>query len=132
MESQLEHYQKILIMFKIVTVIELICLFIEMMAAVQTKSPLFYGFSFMFLAFVIVFVKITLHTGDIIHELTERKTGIEEPRNRNISVLLPIGFLCNSCALMIQDSVSSYIKMPIQIIAIILMIVGIYKTAKRR
>lgn len=131
-DSQIEHYKKILVMFKTVTIIELTCLFLEIMAAVQTSNPLFYGLSFMILAFVIVFVKITFHTGDIIHELTERKTGIEEPRNRNISVLLPIGLLCNSCALMIQDSVSSYIKMAIQIIAIILMLVGIYETAKRR
>lgn len=131
-ESQMEHYQKILIMFKLVTVIELICLFIEMMAAIQTKNPLFYGFSFLILAMVIAFLKITFHTGDIIHELKERKTGIEEPRNRNVSVLLSIGLVCNGCALMIQDSVFSFIQMPIQIIAIILMLVGIYKTVKKR
>lgn len=56
---------------------------------------------------------------------------IEEPRNRNVSAFLVIGLLFNSCTLIIQDSVSSYIKLTIQILAIIFMIVGIYQTAQK-
>ncbi|MCI5597636.1 MAG: DUF2812 domain-containing protein [Lachnospiraceae bacterium] len=131
-ESQIEHYRKIQIMFKVVTVIELICFFTELFAAVQSQSHIFYGCAFFILAFVVAFMSITFRTGDIIHELKERQTGIEEPRNRNISVFLPIGLLCNSVALLIQDSVSEYIKLPIQVIAIIFMLIGIYKTAQKR
>lgn len=130
-DSQIEHYQKIKKMFKIATIIELICLFIEIFLAVQTGIPLLWGFVFLILAIVLVLIKITLHTGDIIHELNERKTGIEEPGNRKVSMLLVIGLLLNSCAMIIQDSVSPYIKLPVQILAIIFMLVGIYQTAKK-
>lgn len=131
-DSLIEHYSKIIVMFKAVTVLELICLFLEILSAVQLQSPFAWGAVFLVLAFVLAFVKITLHTGDIIHELKERKTGIEEPRNKNISVFLAIGLLFNSVALLIQDSVSSYIKLPIQIVAIILMLIGIFQTMSNR
>ncbi len=131
-DSQIEHYQKIKKMFKIITIIELTCLFMEIFSATRTGSPFLWGFVFLILAFSLAFIKITLHTGDIIHELNERKTGIEEPRNRNVSAFLMIGFLLNSCALIIQDSVSIYTKRTIQILAIVFLIVGIYQTAQKR
>ena len=131
-DSQIEHYKKIRNMFKAVTVIELICLFIELFSASMTKSPLLWSFVFLILAIIIAFVNITFRTNDIIHELTERKTGIEEPRNRSISIFLIIGLLLNSCVLMMKDSIPSYIVCPLQLIVIVLMLVGVYQTARKR
>lgn len=131
-DSQIEHYKKIRNMFKAVTVIELICLFIELFSASMTKSPLLWSFVFLILAIIIAFVNITFRTNDIIHELTERKTGIEEPRNRSISIFLIIGLLLNSCVLMMKDSIPSYIVCPLQLIVIALMLVGVYQTARKR
>ena len=104
-DSQIEHYKKIRNMFKAVTVIELICLFIELFSASMTKSPLLWSFVFLILAIIIAFFNITNRTNDIIHELTERKTGIEEPRSKSISIFLIIGLLLNSCVLMMKDSI---------------------------
>lgn len=131
-DSQIEHYKKIRNMFKAVTVIELICLFIELFSASMTKSPLLWSFVFLILAIIIAFVNITNRTNDIIHELTERKTGIEEPRSRSISIFLIIGLLLNSCVLMMKDSIPSYIVCPLQLIVIALMLVGVYQTARKR
>ena len=131
-DSQIEHYKKIRNMFKAVTVIELICLFIELFSASMTNSPLLWSFVFLILAIIIAFFNITNRTNDIIHELTERKTGIEEPRSRSISIFLIIGLLLNSCALMMKDSIPSYIVCPLQLIVIALMLVGVYQTARKR
>ena len=131
-DSQIEHYKKIRNMFKAVTVIELICLFIELFSASMTNSPLLWSFVFLILAIIIAFFNITNRTNDIIHELTERKTGIEEPRSRSISIFLIIGLLLNSCVLMMKDSIPSYIACPLQLIVIVLMLVGVYQTARKR
>ncbi len=131
-DSQIEHYKKIRNMFKAVTVIELICLFIELFSASMTKSPLLWSFVFLILAIIIAFVNITFRTNDIIHELTERKTGIEEPRSKSISIFLIIGLLLNSCVLMMKDVMPEYIVCPIQILVIALMLVGVYQTARKR
>ena len=131
-DSQIEHYKKIRNMFKAVTVIELICLFIELFSAYMTNSPLLWSFVFLILAIIIAFFNITNRTNDIIHELTERKTGIEEPRSRSISIFLIIGLLLNSCVLMMKDSIPSYIVCPLQLIVIVLMLVGVYQTARKR
>ena len=131
-DSQIEHYKKIRNMFKAVTVIELICLFIELFSASMTNSPLLWSFVFLILVIIIAFFNITNRTNDIIHELTERKTGIEEPRSRSISIFLIIGLLLNSCVLMMKDSIPSYIVCPLQLIVIALMLVGVYQTARKR
>ena len=131
-DFQIEHYKKIRNMFKAVTVIELICLFIELFSASMTNSPLLWSFVFLILAIIIAFFNITNRTNDIIHELTERKTGIEEPRSRSISIFLIIGLLLNSCVLMMKDSIPSYIVCPLQLIVIVLMLVGVYQTARKR
>lgn len=131
-DSQIEHYKKIRNMFKAVTVIELICLFIELFSASMTNSPLLWSFVFLILAIIIAFFNITNRTNDIIHELTERKTGIEEPRSKSISIFLITGLLLNSCVLMMKDSIPSYIVCPLQLIVIVLMLVGVYQTARKR
>ena len=131
-DSQIEHYKKIRNMFKAVTVLELICLFIELFSASMTNSPLLWSFVFLILAIIIAFFNITNRTNDIIHELTERKTGIEEPRSRSISIFLILGLLLNSCVLMMKDSIPSYIVCPLQLIVIVLMLVGVYQTARKR
>lgn len=131
-DSQIEHYKKIRNMFKAVTVIELICLFIELFSASMTNSPLLWSFVFLILAIIIAFFNITNRTNDIIHELTERKTGIEEPRSRSISIFLILGLLLNSCVLMMKDSIPSYIVCPLQLIVIVLMLVGVYQTSRKR
>ena len=131
-DSQIEHYKKIRNMFKAVTVIELICLFIELFSASMTNSPLLWSFVFLILAIIIAFFNITNRTNDIIHELTERKTGIEEPRSKSISIFLITGLLLNSYVLMMKDSIPSYIVCPIQILVIALMLIGVYQTARKR
>lgn len=131
-DSQIEHYKKIKLMFKIVTIIELLGFFYELFAAIQLHSPIIWGFALIILSLVVAFVRATLRTGNIIQELTERKTGIEQPKNRNVSLLLSFGLILNSFALMMPETFSLACKHAIQIVAIVLMIIGIYHTSCRR
>lgn len=71
-ESSIEHYSKIQKMFKVTTIIEIICFFMEMFAAVAGNS---WAYTFMFVigAIIVVLINAVLKTGQIIDELRERK-----------------------------------------------------------
>lgn len=131
-DSQIEHYKKILKMFKTVTILELFCLFYDVFAAVYTGNVVIWGAVLFLLAVVLAFVKITVHTCNVIHQLQERKTGIEEPRNRNVSGLLIAGLFINSFAILARDSISENIALPIQIFAVVLMLIGLFQTGRKQ
>lgn len=132
--STIEHYKKIRRMFKIATILELIFLFIELLAA-SRGFAFGYAAALLIGALVLALANICFKTNDIIVELTERKTGIaSEKKNRRFSLPLLCGLLLNSLALMMNttDNSLSFIKHGIQIAAIVLMAVGIFMTVRRR
>lgn len=131
-DSSIEHYSKIRRMFKVVTIVELICLLMEVIAG---ANGAYFGYAFALLLGAILFglVNAVIKTNNVIAGLQERKGGaVSEKYKRCISPLLPCGLLLNGCALIIDESVSEGITMTIQIIAIVLMLIGIYKTARNR
>lgn len=130
-DSMIEHYTKIRNMFKITTIIELICFFIEIFAGIFSSS-VFLGFAFLIAAIIVGMLNAVIKTNKIIAELMERKG--ETPRvgrfRTENSPLLVCGLLLNGCALAIQNPALETWKMIVQIIAIVLMLVGIYRTAR--
>lgn len=131
-DSSIEHYSKIRRMFQIATIVELVCLFVEILTG-MAGNPWGDACAFVLGAIVLALINALVKTNNIIEELKERKSGVSsEERNRNVSALLPCGFLINACALLMEDSVSRYIKITVQIIAIILMLAGAYQTGKNR
>ncbi len=126
-DSSIEHYTKIRNMFKIVTIIELIFFFVECFC-LQAGEPWLIFFVILLGMVVLVLMNITLKTNKIIAELKERKGEVSTACNDKVSPLLPCGLLLNSCALVISDSISHPIKMGIHIAAIVLMLVGLYRT----
>lgn len=129
-DSQIEHYTKILKMFKCVTIFEFICLLIQVYVAADRTAN--WGIVFIFMAIVIGFVNITLRTRKRIDDLKEKQTGIENPQRRNVSLLLSVGLLFNSCALLAQDSISDPLRNIIQVVAIIFMLLGITETCRKK
>ncbi len=133
-ESSIEHYTKILKMFKVVTIVELICFFIEVMAAAGGATIGWVG-ACVIAAFILVLINATFKTKNKIIELKSRQSGIDpEKDERQVSPLLPIGLLLNSCGLMMgqSDSLSPMmtgpVRMVITIFAIVLMLVGAAKS----
>ena len=82
-------------------------------------------------AIVIGFVRITIHTTNIIKNLKERLTGIPVEKRRNVSPILAAGLFLNGVALLIQESVSGEIKIAVQIFAIILMVAGLWDICRK-
>ncbi len=130
-ESSIEHYSKIRRMFKICIVIEIICLWMEIMAATVGQVSYAIAAAFFIGAIVIGFVRITIHTTNIINNLKERLTGIPVEKRRNVSPILAAGLFLNGVALLIQESVSGEIKIAVQIFAIILMVAGLWDICRK-
>lgn len=128
-DSRIEHYTKILKMFRVVTILELICMFVELFAAVRLGDPVFYAFFFLLFAIVVAFARSNIHTQDMIATLKEQKSGIEEPGKRRPSLMLALGLLVNSIGLLTRDSLPHALGLFITLAAIVLMILGIAQTA---
>lgn len=135
-ESAMEHYKKIRTMFKVVTIVEIICFFMEVIAAlsgVVGALPL----ALMLLAFILVLMREISHINSILDELGKRMGRPSEGhgwRRRRPSLLLPAGMLLNAIALVLahpQIPGSDPVKRILQITAIALMVAGIYRTARR-
>ena len=128
----IEHYTKIRRMFKAVTILELVGLFIEIGCGMD-GNMFGWAFAVLIAALVLVCINAVIRTNEVIAELEEQKNGIAAEKNsRYISVLLPIGLLINSGMIMIDESVSSFISYPLHIFAILMMAVGLVQTMRKR
>ena len=131
-ESQIEHYTKILRMFKVACILEIICMLIEVAGGIS-GNPVGWAAAILLAAFVLVCVNAVGKTKGVLAQLEAKKSGIEQENSvRTISVLLPTGLLINACLLAARDSISPVIHMVLQIFAIILMVAGLVLTVKQR
>lgn len=130
-DSLIEHYTKIRNMFKIVTLVELACFILELFAAMNGFAVGFF-FTLLIGLIVIACMKITLNTNETILELKERKG---EKVNRNavqtgkVSPFLICGLLFNSVPFAMQNFGCDELWVSLaQIVAIVLLMIGIFKT----
>lgn len=130
-DSSIEHYSKICKMFQVAIILEIVCLFMELFAAMGGFSA-GYALACLLIAIIFAMANAISKTRDTIAQLKERKGEKAERDNRTVSPVLSCGLLLNSCALLLSESVSRPVKLTIQMIAIILMLTGVYKTAKNR
>lgn len=127
--SSIEHYKKIRRMFKVVAIVEMICMFAEFCVGTVTG----YAFALLFAAVLVGLLNAVVRLNDTIADLEGRLAGIEKKcRNRNISSLMAVGLLMNSGALLLTDSVSHAITRPVQILAVIIMLAGLFQTCKHK
>lgn len=131
--SSIEHYKKIRRMFKVVTIIEMICLFIEFYCGAFGGFRVGYAFALLIGALLVGMLNALMRLNDTIDKLNIRLTGIEKKVGcRKISALMAIGLLMNSCAMMLVDVIPHGVKYIIQIVAIILMLAGLFQTYANR
>jgi len=126
-ESKLAHYQKIRRLFKIAVIIELLCFFLESLAAAGGTRFAYY-FLPVFLIIILAMMRTLTRTNEIISDLKEQ---MGEPssslRNRSNSVLMT-GLLVNCAALLTKHAVPHPVGLMMQIAAIILMLIGIFRS----
>lgn len=127
-DSGIEHYSKIRRMFKVVIALELLCLIPQIYGVSRGIKSAAVGL-FVLGALVLALMNALFKTNQIIAGLQERK-GVEPKtcRGKAVSPVLLAGMLLNSCALLLSDSIPNMIKITIQIAAIALMAVGLFKT----
>lgn len=128
-DSSIEHYKKIRTMFKVATVLELICFMAEAFCA-ASGADIGYWFMLLLAVIIIALMRALAKTNRVIAELKERKGEVSVKKNEKIDPLLISGLLLNSCALVLEyDTPLLYgVKIVLQVAAIILMLVGIYRT----
>ncbi len=130
-ESSIEHYSKILKMFKVVGILEIICFFLELWG-VLNGIGIALVYMFIILALMVAVINACVKTKNTIRELEARKTGIEAEKKSGPSTILTVGLLCNSGALfaMNSDTLSDATKTIVLFIAVVLVIIGVIKTFK--
>lgn len=126
-DSSIEHYTKIRTMFKIVTIVELICFIMECFAA-SAGNTWAYLFAVLIGIIVLVLLRAVTNTTDTINALRERKGEVVSKCNSKTSPILTCGLLLNFCSITIGDSVSPYIKTGLQIFALLVMLIGLYQS----
>ena len=131
-ESKIEHYRKIRRMFKAVTILELIGLFMEIYAGMIGEG-IGWVFALLISLFVLACADAVFRTNEVISRLEEQKSGIETDKkggNALALIITSIGLLTNSCMLLVEESISPLISYPVHIFAIVMMAVGIVLTVK--
>lgn len=126
--SSIEHYKKIRKMFKAAAIMEIICIFFELLAGIRGVT-IGYAFALLLGAILVALLNGIVVLNDKIRVLEERMTGIEKKGcgSRSISGLLAAGLLMNSCAIMVTDAVSQGVRHAVQIFAILLMLAGLFQ-----
>lgn len=132
-DSSIEHYTKILKMFKVISILELICFMVEVAAAMNGATVGIWGMILIGIL-TIAMMRATLSTKRTINELKERKgeAPAKGMASGKVSPVLLAGLLFNMVAISLNNSgsISEPIVMTVQITAIILMLAGLYLSRK--
>lgn len=133
LDSMVEHYTKIRNLFKIVTLVELICFILELCATLNGSITGFF-FTLLIGLFLIVFMKVSIDTNDILLELKERKgetSGADAPPRGIISRFLPCGLILNAASYGVEhlpiENGELWASL-VQITAIVIMMIGLFKS----
>ena len=119
-------------MFKAVTILELIGLFMEIFAG-MTGTDFAWAFALLLSVFVFVCVSAVFRTNKVIARLEEEKSGIEPEKKGGGTlplIIISIGLLTNCCMTAAEDFAPPMISYPVRIFAVIMMAVGIVLTVK--
>ncbi len=136
-ESSIGHYTKIRNMFKVVTIVELVCLLAEVFAAVRGVYAAKIC-ACLLIVLIMVLIKEVMHLNGVLEELKARIGEAPEARpcggRRRFSGFFIAGMLLNSVRLLMIDVLESGFGLVGDVLAaaaIILMAVGIWRTFRR-
>lgn len=132
-DSRIEQYKKILILFKIVTGVELLALIYEIYAGLEGVK-LAWPIALLIAAMACVFFNIITRTKNILADLRERKgePPVERGWNRNVSPAIIAGFGLNAAHLLAADYIPTPVRVVLLVISLALILYGAFDTAKRR
>ena len=132
-ESSIEHYSKIRVMFKVATILEIICLTIMLLQATNGSLAAL-SLSFVIMALVAVMTRQVMHVNRILAELKE---SIGEPmrfaigKRRKLSGFIVCGLLLNSIGILLEGwefPYGEYVRGIVHVLALILILSGFIHT----
>lgn len=131
-DSRIEQYKKILLMFKIVTGVELLVLIYEIYAGLEGVK-LAWPFALLIAALICVFFNIIIRTKNILADLRERKgEPVERGWSGRVSPAVPAGFGLNAVNLLLSDYIPNPGRVCLLVISLALILYGSAVTAKRK
>lgn len=131
-DSRLTHYKKILVMFKIITALEVLGLTVELLAALMGNRPAI-AFAFVLGAISLILVNQVIRVKRIINKLKEQRDGFQPGYDsRRFSLCFSAGMFLNAIVLLSRDYIARPIRHVIQIAALILMVFGLFITFRNK
>ena len=131
-DSRIEQYKKILILFKAVTCVELLALIYEIYAGLSGVT-LAWPIAFIIAAFAFVLFNVIIRTKNILAELRERKGEAKDlGRTKNVSPAVSAGLLLNAVHLLAADHIPMPFRIVLLVISLGLIIYGAIDTANRK
>ncbi len=130
-ETTIEHYKKIRKVFKTVTVVEILLFMVEAYYALEEGVEMGIWGVLVLGVMICVLARQAFRTNEIIAELYERQGRVPECgglRRGGISKLLVVGMILNGGALLLSNFYGQMVRMLLQVLAFILMLVGLWQT----
>lgn len=135
-ESNIEHYSKIKLMFRAVLILESICLAIMLVNAISGSLAAL-SVSFVMMAIVAVMIRQVMYVNKILAELKERMgepVGFAIGKRRRLSGLIVWGFLFSSLGLLLkgwQFPYGEYVRGAVHGLALIFFLIGFIHTFRK-
>ena len=135
-ESSIEHYSKIKLMFKAATLLEIICVMIMLFRAIG-GSLASLSLSLVMMALAAVMIRQVMHVNKILAELKER---IGEPvrfaigKRRKLSGFIVWGFLLNSIGILLKGWELPYeecMRGIVHGLALLFFLIGLFHTFRK-
>lgn len=133
-ESTIEHYTKIQNMFKVVVVIELPCLFIELIGAFRGSTTALGGL-FLVMAIILALLREILRINQMLTELKSRQgeaVGFGWFGKRRVDLAIPIGMILNSVGFLIESFGVPYLRCFLTAIASACILIGVIQTVREQ
>ncbi len=131
-DSRISQYKKILLLFKIVVIVEMLGLIYEIYAGIKGVN-FAWAFVLIITAFVCVFLNMIFRTKTTIAKLMEQKGEVPKSvSNRNVSGILPAGLLINSFNLLAGERLPVPVRYLLLGIGVSMILYGSVLTVRNR
>ncbi|MCM1107396.1 MAG: DUF2812 domain-containing protein [Blautia sp.] len=127
--SLISHYEKIRKMFKVFSILLYISFMMEVFVAATLHDPFFYIAMVAIGALALVFLNIAARLTNTIDRLRE-EDGIAPRRRRRPNLLMALGMLLSGSASVMQDVMALPVMRTLQIIGIVLIWIGLFRTIR--
>ena len=135
-ESSIEHYSKIKLVFKVATILEIFCMIIMLLRAIN-GSLASLSLSFVMMALAAVMIRQVMHVNKILAELKERigePVGFAIGKRRKLSGFIVWGFLLNSMGILLKGwelPYEEYAQGMVHGLALLFLLIGLLHTFRK-